>query len=284
MKRREYIVIPVEIWENEDLSKMEMLLYSEIESFSRQGECFASNEHFAKFLRISKDRVSKLLTSLKRKGYIEVDLIYREDSKEIEKRIIRPTHIHNLGYRRNRLEGIGENNLPYRRNQLDPLVENADTPIGENAYDNNTINLTNTINNTIKDKKTNKKKINSLQLENEFEQLWKIYPRKIGKEVAKKSFKKARNDKNIPYETIINGLYRYINYLETQGTEEQYIMHGSTWMNQAKWEDEYICVATQKKPKNASEYLKMKYGGDQYESSGNRKIVDHYSTVIPELL
>jgi hypothetical protein len=282
MKRREYIIVPVEIWEDENLSKTEMLLYSEIDSFSRYGECFASNEHFSKYLRVSKDRVSKLLTSLRRKGYIDIELIYKKGTKEIEKRIIRPTSIHNLRHRQDGQEGIGEMDIPSRTNGQDPLGESAVLSIGESAYDNNTLNTNNTINITSNNKKTNKKKISSADLEKEFEQLWKIYPRKIGKEVAKKSFKKARKDKDIPYETIENGLYRYINYLETQGTEEQYIMHGSTWMNQAKWEDEYICVATQKKPKNAMEYLKVKYGGDNYESRGNRKIVDDYPKVLPE--
>jgi hypothetical protein len=280
MKRREYIVIPVEIWEDENLSTNEMLLYAEIDSFSRFGECFASNDHFAKYLKVSKDRISKLLTNLRRKGYIDIQLIYKTGTKEIEKRIIRPASLRDLGYGRNHQEGIGEMDAPSRTDHLDPIGESADPPIGENAYDNNT-----SINKQIKitsNKKTNKKEISSSELESEFERLWKLYPRKMGKANAQKSFIKARKKDKIPYEIIENGIYRYIDYLELLGTEEQYIMHGSTWFGQMKWQDEYTTTGLNRKPKNATEYLKAKYGGNPHGSYGNRKIIEYDSEVISE--
>ena len=280
MKRREYIVIPVEIWEDENLSKMEMLLYAEIDSFSRYGECFASNEHFAKYLQVSKDRISKLLTNLRKKGYIDIELIYKKGTKEIEKRIIKPLSIHNLGYRQNGQEGIGEMDVPPRTDHLDPLGENAIPPLGENAYENNT-----SINKQIKitnNNKNTKKNSSSSELENEFERLWKMYPRKMGKANAQKSFIKARKMKKMAYEIIENGLYRYIDYLKAQGTEEQYIMHGSTWFNGEKWQDEYTCHTPQKKPKNALEYYQMEYGGGSRESRRNGEIIDYDPTLLSE--
>ena len=85
---------------------------------------------------------------------------------------------------------------------------------------------------------------------------------RLDKKKACDAFKKARKIKKIPYETIQNGLYRYLRYLEQQETEEQFIMHGSTWFNQEKWQDEYITTGIKKKPKNALEYFKQKYGGN----------------------
>lgn len=283
MKRREYIVIPVEIWENENLTQNEMLLYAEIDSFSRYGECFASNEHFSKYLKVSKDRISKLLTSLRRKGFINIELIYKSGTKEIEKRIIRPVSVQSLTHRRNDQEGIGDTDIPSSRNRLDPLGENTDPPIGENAYYNNT-----SINKQIKS--TNNKNIIKEKIlpviDREFEKIWSLYPRKIGKQKAFSYFKKARKVKKVPYETIENGLYRYISYLEQQGTDEQYIMHGSTWFGQEKWQDEYILTGIKQKPKSPEEYLRQKYGQDgvsDFESRRNRKVVNDYEQGIPDV-
>ncbi|WP_163183315.1 DnaD domain protein [Neobacillus sedimentimangrovi] len=121
------IWIPKEIWLAEDLGWTEKLLLAEIDSLSQNRECFASNEYFAKFFKISKDRVSKLISSLSNKGYVEVTLLYKPGTKQVEKRVITT-----IGYRRKQLEGIGENNY---------------TPIGENAEDINT-SIINTINNS----------------------------------------------------------------------------------------------------------------------------------------
>lgn len=118
--------IPKEIWLNEELGWTEKLLLVEIDSLQKNGECFATNEYFANFLGLSKDRISKLISNLKNMGYIEVKLIYKPNTKQIEKRIITT-----IGYRRKQLEGIGENN---------------EGGIGENNEDINTNNI-NTNNN-----------------------------------------------------------------------------------------------------------------------------------------
>jgi hypothetical protein len=112
------IWIPKEIWLTEDLGWTEKFLLAEIDSLAANNECFATNEYFAKFFNISKDRVSKLVSSLCTKGYTEVKLIYKPGTKQVQKRIITT-----IGYRQKQLEGIGENNY---------------TPIGENNEDINT--------------------------------------------------------------------------------------------------------------------------------------------------
>lgn len=111
--------IPKEIWLDDDLSWIEKMLLVEIDSLATlEKGCFATNEYLANFFNLSKDRISKLISSLKAKGYIEVKMIYNGDTKQIVKR-----EITTIGYRQKQLEGIGENN---------------DTPIGENNEDNNT--------------------------------------------------------------------------------------------------------------------------------------------------
>ena len=249
--------IPKEIWLNEDLGWSEKLLLVEIDSLSKNGECFASNEHFGKFLKLSKKRVSELITELHRAGYITVQLVYREGSKQIEKRIIKP---------------IAEIRHTPSGKSLDPLAENVVTPIAENRVDNNTL-IINTINNT-KSKNT---------YEQEFEKLWAKYPRKIGKKKAFDSFKKARKIKKVPYEVIESGLYRYLKYIEQQELDEQYIQHGSTFFNQEKWQDEFITTGVNRKPKNAMEYYRQQYGEEKQNGfTRDETVIDYYSEVLHE--
>lgn len=122
------IWIPRKIWLDKELSWIEKFLLVEIESLDNEQGCWASNDYFASFFGVSKDRISKLISGLNRKGYITVELIYKKGTKAVEKRVVRITD----SYRSKQLEGIGENTY---------------TPIGENAEDNNT-SLNNTSNNT----------------------------------------------------------------------------------------------------------------------------------------
>ena len=249
--------IPKEIWLNEDLNWTEKLLLVEIDSLAKNGECFASNDHFAKFLRVSIRQVQNSLAVLKQYGFISTFVIYRENSKEVEKRIITP-HVKNYMTPRNKVR--------------DPHEENVYTPHEEKCMDNNTL-VINTITNT-KSKNT---------YEQEFEKLWAKYPRKIGKKKAFDSFKKARKVKKIPYEVIESGLYRYLNYIEQQELDEQYIQHGSTFFNQEKWQDEFITTGVNRKPKNAMEYYRQQYGEENQSGfTGNETVIDYYSEVIPE--
>lgn len=133
------IWIPREIWLSEDLSITEKVLLVEIDSLDNESGCFASNEYFAKFLKISKDRVSRLISGLCKKGYVTSTMTYKEGSKEIDKRVLNTL----IGYR----HPIGENTNTLSVETPNPPVENTDTPIGENNKDNNT-RVNNTFNNT----------------------------------------------------------------------------------------------------------------------------------------
>lgn len=113
------IWIPKEIWLDNNLTWSEKMLLVEIDSLATlEKGCIATNEYLSDFFNLSKDRISKLISSLKSKGYIEVKLIYKKDTKQILKR-----EITTIGYRQKQLEGI---------------VNNADRGIVENNEDINT--------------------------------------------------------------------------------------------------------------------------------------------------
>ena len=105
------IWIPKDIWLNKDLSTNEKVLLAEIDSLGGSSDgCFASNQYFADFFDLSKDRISRLVSGLKNKGYITVELIYKEGTCEVDKRIIKlnPYSYFYQGVQ-NHQGGIGEN-------------------------------------------------------------------------------------------------------------------------------------------------------------------------------
>ena len=109
-------------------------------------------------------------------------------------------------------------------------------PIPDNNTDNNP--LYNTDNNTNESETNAKQKIDLKELENDFEEVWKAYPKKQGKEAAKKAYIKARKAGTSHLE-IVAGLTKYKLFIQQNKTADKYIKHGSTWFNQKCWEDDY---------------------------------------------
>ena len=75
------------------------------------------------------------------------------------------------------------------------------------------------------------------QLENDFEELWKLYPRKAGKAKAFKSYISAVKQ-GATNEQIRQGILNYIQWIKEHKTQPEYIKHGSTFFNERCWNDE----------------------------------------------
>ena len=67
-----------------------------------------------------------------------------------------------------------------------------------------------------------------------FDQLWSLYPRKVGKGQARKAFKAA--SKKADFYDLLPKLMDYVQTLE--GKDKQFIPHLATWLNGERWEDE----------------------------------------------
>lgn len=93
-----------------------------------------------------------------------------------------------------------------------------------------------------KEKKSKEKKSNNNILDNvsekQFEELWKIYPRKEKKNIALKAYTKAL-EKGVMHSIIEKGLLSYIDYIKKNGIEHRFIKQGGTWFSQESWNDEY---------------------------------------------
>ena len=110
-------------------------------------------------------------------------------------------------------------------------------PIPDNNTDNNSDIIPD---NNTNASETNTKQNDLKELESEFEEVWKAYPKKQGKEAAKKAYIKARKAGTSKLE-IIAGLTRYKMFIQANNTADRYIKHGSTWFNQQCWQDDYSC-------------------------------------------
>lgn len=75
-------------------------------------------------------------------------------------------------------------------------------------------------------------------LENDFNKLWKLYPRKQGKKTAFNAYKRAIK-KGTTNKEIQTGIVNYKRELAYQERPKDKIKLGSTWFNGNCWEDDY---------------------------------------------
>ena len=78
--------IPAEYWLDENLTIMEVVLITEIDSLDGENGCFASNKHFSDFLGVTAGRASQLIKNLSEKGYISVSY---NTQNNVTQRVIR---------------------------------------------------------------------------------------------------------------------------------------------------------------------------------------------------
>lgn len=92
MKEFKGVWIPYEIVTDIKLNDKEKIIYSMILYLSKEKECIMSNSYISELLNITKIQSSRIINSLKKKGYIKIDIIYKENSKEITLRKITPIY------------------------------------------------------------------------------------------------------------------------------------------------------------------------------------------------
>lgn len=133
-KKSYYAVIPANVRYDERLTPNAKLLYGEITALcNSEGWCWATNKYFADLYGVSTISISKWIKNLIDTGHIRSEIIYKQGTKEIDKRCITILY--------------------------DTIKENFNTPIKENFKENNTsFNTTsnNTTNIYMSDKPTKK--------------------------------------------------------------------------------------------------------------------------------
>jgi hypothetical protein len=178
-KKNYYAIIPSDVRYDNTLKANAKLLYGEITALTNEkGFCWSSNSYFASLYDVSNRTISNWISQLEKRGYITLQMVYKNGTKEIDQRKIylgdlaskninRPTEENFHTHRK-------KTSIPPGRKLPDPMEENFHTPMEENFQDNNTY-TNNTVNNTV-----NKKKRDLIFpfLSNNFLeqwQQWKIY-------------------------------------------------------------------------------------------------------------
>ena len=92
-----------------------------------------------------------------------------------------------------------------------------------------------------------KYKVPTSELAGEFEDIWKLYPRKQGKEKAKTAYIRARQ-KGTKETDVRNGIKEYVTHIERNKIEPQYIKMGSTYFTNQSWQDDYSANYTRGRP------------------------------------
>ena len=144
-----YSILTANVRYDKRLKANEKLLFSEITALSNKyGYCTATNSYFSKLYEVSKTSISTWINNLKRCGYLEIETIYKENSKEIIQRKIYPL-----------TNPIKENLNRYSRKVSGGIKENLKTPIKENFKDNttsiNNININSSIKGSSSDEQIN---------------------------------------------------------------------------------------------------------------------------------
>jgi len=205
------------VWLDERLNALDKVILTEIDSLDNGDRgCFASNRHIADFCQCSETKVSTAISKLIKLGYIYVQ---KFDGRQRELK--------------SRLSNFERQNFKNCNADFKNLKES------------------NTSNNTF----INTERNNNIYTE-EFETLWKLYPRKVGKPKALKSYQKARKN-GTTYEEVQQGINAYCKQIEAKKTEIEYIKHGSTWFNGQCWLDEYEAKA--ETPKSNLPFDESKY-------------------------
>lgn len=131
MNKSYYAIIPANVRYDRDLKPNAKLLYGEITALcNEKGYCWASNSYFAELYQVSNNTISRWISQLQKKGYINTRLNYKQGTKQIDSRYIQ---LSQGGY--------------IQKSQY-PIDKNVNTPIDKNVKDNNTV-INNTINNTL---------------------------------------------------------------------------------------------------------------------------------------
>lgn len=198
--------------------------------------CYKSAEEWTKeFPFWSSRTIKRITTNLKNKKLI-VTGVYNKAGFD-------RTTWYSIDYTALRLlsQSIGTD-CPNGEGQLGTTI-GTDCPNGKGQIvPTNTIEYTeNTTENTQKNNTVSR--ADQETLDERFEKLWALYPRKSRKKDALNAYKRAIK-KGTTDDDIKRGIEAYNNQIKAEHTETKYIAQGGTWFNQERWNDEYSAQST----------------------------------------
>lgn len=123
--RNYYAVIPANVRYSK-IPDGAKLLYGEITALcNEKGYCWASNSYFETLYGVDRSTIIRWINSLEKNGFIKREIVYKEGTKEIDKRVIT-------------IEVVAKMTLGSGKNATGGGGKNDTTPSGKNATENNT--------------------------------------------------------------------------------------------------------------------------------------------------
>ncbi len=210
-----YSVLPASVRYDEQLKANEKILYSEISALcNKTGYCYASNEYFSKLYHTEKETISRWISNLKKYGYICTKILYKEDEKTIDKRIIWITEVI--------LREVAQNYCQNNQGGIDEIINTYlsknQEDIDEKVKDNNT---------SINNNKNNKKE----------KSIFEIIEENFARTIAPLEYEEIKTwedtelTRYVIKETILKGIHN-IKYISR--ILEDYKLNNITTIQQAK--------------------------------------------------
>lgn len=193
-----------------------ILLFGEIYSMLNvTGKFYMSNNTLAKRLDCSRKSIINYINLLKKQGYIETENVIDDETNAIAGRMITLGRV------------VQQNSLGWSNG----IHQGSETGFTQRKHSNRTSN-------TNDQNSKNSSQSGIKQLDEDFNKLWKLYPRKEGKKKAYEAYKRAIK-RGVTNKEIQTGIVNYLTQIKIQGTDKKYIKQGSTWFNGECWNDEY---------------------------------------------
>lgn len=108
------------------------------------------------------------------------------------------------------------------------------------------------------------------KIEQEFEEVWKIYPRKEDKKKAFMAYKTAR--KKASFDEIKKGVETYSNHIKARNTDKCYIKLGATYFNGECWANNY----EQRTKQGKANFTEREYTKEQLDIIGRVPSIEDY--------
>lgn len=188
----------------------------------------ATDSYVRSSLKWGNEKIRKTKETLKQHGLINVIKRTNEDGK-IDGWYVEVSYLINMKTEEQVKELIEENH-----NYQKPLVDEPTCGFQETNALKEYIKCLKKEIEILKGK--NNSKLEKPELEKEFENLWKIYPKKVDKKKSLEYYTNARN-KGIEYETIKQGLDKYVEYCKNN--EWYSPKHCNRWFRDESWNNEY---------------------------------------------
>jgi len=200
MKRNWYAVLTADVLYDRNLTDTQKILYAVISNLcDENGECYPSNGYLANIMNSSEETIRRHLQALEGKGYVyrhmRVNNVLRQRYLQIHKFV--DTTPQNCGVQPTELRGIitKSNNKEEKPLLVSTNVDTKDP--------------------------------------HEFDKVWNMYGKKVGKQPALRSWKRlGANDRK----KVIEHIPKYLENHDTAG-KMKFLPHLATYLNQKRYEE-----------------------------------------------